>query len=122
MRIVRREQANLLARLLNHPTDILSRIRGDSHLAAQIFGRAQGEFSQPFFMTAKGFQRRIQLSIQSGYPGAACINDSEFQIRESFQDAVYDQRTERLRWGPWYRHIIYRGEIFITAMEILHWR
>src|SRR5262245_60935835 len=116
--IVGREEADLLARLLDDPADRLVRIGRHANLAAHVLARAELKPAETLLVPAEGADRRVELAHPARDPRRPLLDDADLEAREAFQDAVDDERRQHLHGWERDRHVVDRPEVLGAAVEV----
>src|SRR5438552_2871732 len=122
MRVVGGEEAHLLARLLDDPADGLVRVGRDADLAPHVFPRVELEALQPLLVLAEGGDRGVELAHPARDPHGTLLDYADLQAREAVEDAVDDERRERLHGREGDRHVVDGAEVLRPAVEVRHRR
>src|SRR5262245_34310605 len=96
VRVVGREEADLVAGLLDDPADVLGRVRGRADLPPHVFARAELELLQPLLALAERLESGVHEAHPARHPGRPLLDHAEAQAREAVEHAVEDQRREGL--------------------------
>ena len=122
MRIVGREQADLVARVGDDPAGILVRVGRDAHLPLHELAGLERHLLQPLLVLVEGVVRAIHVAHPARHPRGALLDHAELQAGEAVEHPIDDQRGQRLHRRVADRHVVDRAEVVVAAMEVRHRR
>src|SRR5438876_11378386 len=77
VRIVGREHADVVARLLDDPPRVLVRVRRHAHLAGEVLAWSELELLEAFLVPTEGVGGGVARPHQPGEPGRTLLDDAE---------------------------------------------